>query len=324
MTAQDDVGEVSEVEATVTPQARAHLLAAYDLALLANAPNYDLREPDERARSVRDLERLFFRAVRLLQPEVFIEAGAKDATASRRARRYLPDARIVAFEANPYVHDRFRERNEEPKHRMEYRHLALSDTVGEVTFNVMRGADGRPLANGKGSLKDLVQHEYGTQQVTVPSTTLDRFFAEHRGSPTVMWVDVEGATEQVLGGGKELLADVQLIFIEVEDRDRWVWGPAWTMNDVSAFLLGHGLIPVGRDYQSRFQYNVLFARPEVLLDHRFRPALTLHRSGAYRTEPPPPPPPPPPPETTLRRLRRVAGRVKRRLRAATRRAPATR
>ncbi len=317
MTVQDGISEVVRPQAGAPSQAQ--LLAAYDLALLANAPNYDLEHPEERARSVRDLEQLFFRAIRLLQPGVFIEAGAKDATASRRARRYLPDARIVAFEANPYVHERFRERNEEPVHRMEYRHLALSDTAGEVTFNVMRGADGRPLANGKGSLKELVQHEHGTQQVTVPSTTLDAFFADHRGTPTVMWVDVEGATEQVLGGAPELLADVQLVFIEVEDRDRWVWGPAWTASDVSTFLLQHGLIPVGRDYQSRFQYNLLFARAEVLLDHRFRPALTLHRSGANRTPPPPPPAPPAPPETVARRLRRVAGRVKRRLRAVAKR-----
>lgn len=292
----------------------AHLLAAYDLALLANAPNYDLREPDERQRSVRDLEQLFFRAIRVLVPELFIEAGAKDATASRQARRYLPDARIVAFEGNPYVHERFRATNDDQRHRLEYRHLALTDRPGEVTFNVMKAPNGTPMANGKGSLKDLVQWEHGTEAVTVPATTLDDFFADQRGSPCALWVDVEGATEQVLGGGQQLLADAQLVFIEVEDRDNWVWGPAWTANDVAVHLLDHGLVPVARDYQSRYQYNVLFASTEALLHHRFRMALALHRSGAHRYQPPPPPPPPPSAaETATRRARRLAGRTKRRV-----------
>jgi FkbM family methyltransferase len=272
--------EPTDVRRLMDAEVRAHLLAAYDLSTLGNAPNYDLRDPAERRRSVRDLERLFFQSVRALRPELFIEAGAKDARSSRRARRHLPDARIVAFEANPYVYERFRGRNAKRSRRVEYLHLALSDTPGEVTFNVRKGADGAPLADGRGSIKDLVEYEHGTEAVTVESTTLDTFFTGWDGGSCAMWIDVEGAAKEVLHGGHELLAKASLIFIEVEDRGQWVWGPAWTAGDVTSYLFDHGLVPVARDYQTRYQYNLLFASTDLLRDHGFRARLAIHRSGA--------------------------------------------
>lgn len=56
-----------------------------DVVLLGQAAPYDLREKAERTRSVRNLEKLFFRICRKCTPSVFIEAGAKDASTSRHA-----------------------------------------------------------------------------------------------------------------------------------------------------------------------------------------------------------------------------------------------
>lgn len=287
-----------------TAALRAHLLTMYDLSLLSNAPNYDLRERSERQRSVRDLEKLFFLAVKFRQPELFIEAGAKDARTSRRARQHLEDARIVAFEANPFVHERFRARNQRPEHRIEYHHLALSDGPGEVSFNVRKAPDGTPLADGRGSLKEMAAYEHGTESVTVEATSLDRYFADWNGSGCALWIDVEGAAEQVLTGGARILSRADLVFIEVEDRDMWVWGPAWTTHDVIDHLFDRGLVPVARDYQARFQYNVLFASPTMLQDYRFRTYLALHNSAVHGQPVPSEPGPSPGPLRSLRQLLR--------------------
>ena len=79
----------------------------FELSLLSSASYYDLSDRESRLRSVRDLEGLFLRMCRAARPTLFIEAGAKDAATSRRARRYLPNARIIAYEANPHTYGRF-------------------------------------------------------------------------------------------------------------------------------------------------------------------------------------------------------------------------
>jgi FkbM family methyltransferase len=311
---------MSAIDASV----RAQLLDLYDLNMLTNAANYDLREKSERKRSVRDLERLFFQAVRAAQPDLFVEAGAKDAGASRRARTILDEARIVAFEANPYVHQQFAARNADQSHRVEYRHLALSDAPGRVTFHVRRSPDGEPKADGRGSLKKRVGDDHGHEQVEVEATTLDAYFTDSDITTCALWVDVEGAADKVLSGARDLLSRAAVVFIEVEHRGDWVWGPAWTVDDVSAYLFDLGLVAVARDYQTRHQYNVVYVSAPLLHDHRVRSRLAIHRSAALRgprregretAEPSPPSR-----GRAMRVLRRLAGRVRRSVRVRRRRA----
>lgn len=262
---------------SVAPQA-AEILAAYDRALFCAAANYDVDSPTDRRRSTRDLERLFFQLVRILQPELFIEAGAKDATASRRARRFLEQARIVAFEANPHTFARFSSTVDYAADRVEYTHLGLSDSVGSVTFNVQRDEAGAPRANGRGSLMNQQDCPDGTEAVTVPCTTLDEFFRDENYARSAMWVDVEGATELVLGGGPLALSKAAAVFIEVEDRS--VWEGQWLRPDVSAHLFDAGLVPIARDFQSRYLYNILYVRTDLLNVDRLRWALTKWHSDA--------------------------------------------
>lgn len=276
----------TEPDRALEPRLREHLLHAYDLAMLANAANYDLRGRTERLRSAGDLAGLFHRAVRAARPDLVVEAGAKDAEASRRARRYLDaSTRVVAFEASPYVHERFREQNTGGSHPIEYRHLALSDAPGQVTFHVRRRKDGRPMADGRGSLRSMQEkhHRHGYEQVVVEATTLDAFFEVSEIDSCALWVDVEGASQEVLTGGHELLSKTDALLIEVEELGEWKWGRTWTVTDVCDHLFDYGLIPVARDYQSRYQYNVLFVSDRLLHDPDFRARLARFRSAAYRT-----------------------------------------
>lgn len=235
-----------------------------DLHLLSTAAYYDLSVQEERLQSANDLATFFHRATRALAPDLFIEAGAKEAAASRRAARYLDGARIVAFEANPYTYERFRSRNE--GHRVEYLHLALSDEPGKVTFNVRLTDDGKPRPDGQGSLLERDESfKGGFTKVTVEATTLDSFLADHPYETCALWADVEGATRQVLTGGRRTLDKTSILIVEVEEAE--YWKGAWQAADVRAFLYDRGMVPLARDFQSRYQYNMIFVR-ESLLDHR--------------------------------------------------------
>ena len=248
-------------------------LDSYDLQLLATASAFNLAEKSDRARSVRLLEHLFFRICRELNPSLFIEAGAKNATTSIRARRYVSDCRIVAFEANPLNYRRFAPSPALATSRVEYVHNALSDRAGRIEF-LTTARDGEPVADGQGSILKRKSGEDGVA-FKVEAVRLDKFFSARSYSSCCMWVDVEGVTREVLSGSSGLMKSVCAVFIEVEDRT--VWDGQWLSRDVMTFMLKHELIPVARDFQSRHQYNVIFIK-RALLSH---PATRLLLSGYF-------------------------------------------
>ena len=259
-------------------------LATYliDRQLFAHASAYDVNSKSDRLRSCGDLTEFFFQLVRVLQPDLFIEAGAKDGASSRYARRFLKDSRIVAFEANPFTFERFEPTFRKGKSNVEYLNLALSNEAGEIAFNVNVAADGSPRADGQGSLMAFGGDKSdfaGTVEVTAKATTMDDFFPAQSFNSCALWVDVEGASEMVLTGGHETLQKADVVIIEVEDRA--YWDGQWLRSDVVNYLLDHGLVPVSRDFQSRYLYNLVFVRYDKLEVDRVRWALTHHlsRSG---------------------------------------------
>jgi len=254
--------------------AMADYLALCDLHLFSTSAFYDLEKKSERLRSVADIERFFFRLAGILGSDLFVEAGARDAASSVRARRHLANARIVAFEANPLNYTRHRHNIRLAENGVEYLHKALSDQSGTAEFNVQI-VNGRASADGQGSILPRPGAE-GEETVSVDAVRLDEFFPKGTFTSCCIWVDVEGATQQVLKGAEEMLPSVDLLFVEVEDRA--VWDGQWLSYDVMSFLNDKGFLPVARDYQSRYQYNVLFLRREILLKDRVRFAMTEHVS----------------------------------------------
>jgi FkbM family methyltransferase len=261
-----------------TDMVKSNFLRAADLAMLASASNYDVESKEDRARSSEDLTRLFFRASSALGVDLFIEAGAKDASSSRRARRLLDPKRVVAFEANPYTYKRFAAQNADCG--VEYVHLALSNEPGPVTFNVLRNDEGRPRADGQSSiLRRQTELGKGFIEATVDAVTLDDFFRDHEFESAALWVDVEGATHLVLSGAKRMLVGgVAIAIVEVEDRRFW-GAEQWLHEDVISFMYDCGFSPVARDFQSRYQYNVVFVRSDLLTLDRLRWAITRFNSA---------------------------------------------
>jgi FkbM family methyltransferase len=226
--------------------------------VLQRVNRYEVVDAETRARSVPVLAELFFDLVEALDTQRFLEAGAKDGSASLRAARSGQFRRVVAFEPNPYTFRRFA--SEFERSGVTYEQLALVDgDPRPVTFYVKRTSEGVPRADGQGSLRIPHDHPPGCEQVTVDGVTLDSYVAAPDGVSTALWVDVEGAAAEVLRGAAALLQDTSVVIAEVEEQPAWV-GQEWLASDVIAFLRRHGLVPVARDRQSRLQFNVVFVR----------------------------------------------------------------
>ncbi|MFN4058378.1 MAG: FkbM family methyltransferase [Roseinatronobacter sp.] len=232
--------------------------------LARDAVWFDLDTQSHRRASARVLKRLFFNLARALGSDVFAEAGAMDARYSVRARKVLPKAQIIAFEANPHNHAAFSVTPEMADARVDYRLTALSDHDGPQRFKVLVWENGRERRKVSGR-SSLMEREAGRaaryEEVEVPGTTLDTALGPLPGR-VALKVDVEGAAEPVLRGAAQTLARTDLVVIEVETRA--FWQGQWLHLDVCAHLMAAGLIPVARDFEFPNQFNLVFLSPRAL------------------------------------------------------------
>lgn len=281
MTAVDRAGRrilrSSAVGAVMQAAGRRQYRSGRQPALVAQALNLllrlDLADHTARQRSVDRAVRLFFDVVEAARIERFIEAGAKDAAASRRAAT-LPGVRdIVACEANPYTHARFED--VVAGDGVTYEHLALTDRTGTVEINVRLHEDGSPIPDGQASLLLRDNHPAGHRRLDVPAVRLDDYFAEQQGVATAIWMDVEGATSAVVAGADQLFRTVDVVMVEVEERPLWD-GQDWCRREVVDAMRTRGLVPVARDRQAREQYNLVFVRRTRLQEPAI--AAALHRN----------------------------------------------
>jgi FkbM family methyltransferase len=141
---------------------------------------------------------------------VFFDVGAHIGQYSLCA---APIVRSVhAFEANSKT-IRLLRYNVESNHlaNIVVNHVAVCDQVGTATF---RESDA--YNPGASSL-----HGVSGESVTVPTTTLDAYCADHpvNDAPVVIKIDVEGAEAEVLRGALSLLSNRHVtIFMEVIDE----------------------------------------------------------------------------------------------------------
>ena len=105
-----------------------------------------------------------------LTPTVSLEIGAHEAAFSRWLKSEVPLAHCVAFEANPYVHDKFADDLDGTG--VEYHHLAVSETNGTVDLGIPRRFHnplrGRRFGKRRTSrMASLAHHRYAEKTETV-------------------------------------------------------------------------------------------------------------------------------------------------------------
>ena len=220
----------------------------------------DSFQRDRLGRRVKDL----FRQLCLrVEPTIGLEIGAHEASFSSWLKEASPTTRCLAFEANPYVAEKHRDRVLATG--VEYRHLAVGPTNGPAQLVIptsVRNKE-RRLTNRMASLS-LHTESDSAQTVEVDSVRLDDFLPLTPDDRLVAWVDVEGATEVVLGSGPEVLRRTSLVYIEVEREAKW--HDQWLDVDVARHLAGLGFVPIARDAQRPHQYNVVFANGDLATD----------------------------------------------------------
>ncbi|RVH21425.1 FkbM family methyltransferase [Sinorhizobium meliloti] len=260
-------GIIARLARTAGLATRADLVAMHELHMLSSSHFYTLwGDNHQRKGSNKALVELFFGLVRITQPELFIEAGAKMGDTSIRARGVLPEARIVAFEASPENYELYSKTQPHAENRVEYVHYALSDREGTIDFNIVVSSKGEAAPKNSGANSILPRSDKSTEYktVAVPTKRVDDFFPGIKSC--AMWVDVEGASKQVLSGSAETLSKCKVAIVEVEDYQKWAG--QWRAANVIETMMNAGLVPVARDFEFKGQYNIVFLRSDVFGESR--------------------------------------------------------
>jgi FkbM family methyltransferase len=214
----------------------------------------------------RRVRRFFNDVCRAVDPTLVLELGAHEGRFSVWAKESFPQARCLALEANPYVHSKHQARLREAG--VEYVHLAAADANGTVTINIPTQVYSRSKDPEDSKMGSLGVHTGASEytSVDVQAVRVDDYVDVRDDDRVVAWIDVEGASEQVLTGAREVLARTDATYIEVEREE--VWPGQWLELDVARFFQGIGKTPAMRDIQRKHQYNVVFVGERLAADEQ--------------------------------------------------------
>ena len=220
----------------------------------------------ERAPITASLEAYLEHVIATIMPDFFLEVGAFEASFSRMMKSRYPEALVYAIEANPRVHQHFREEVEASG--VNYIHMAADSKEGEVTFFIPEVIAGNkmPYTGRMGSLHEVNLRASESSTVTVNALPIDDLIASVKSDSICMWLDVEGALKRVLDGASITLSRTSILYCELESSP--VWKDQSLSPEIVNILANAGLFPIARDCQKWFQHNIIFIRSD-LLDNEF-------------------------------------------------------
>lgn len=223
----------------------------------------------------------------VLRPTVSIEVGAWQAEFSHEIKNKLPEIDAWAFEANEYNY----KANVANAYKagVHYTNMAITNFSGTTRFMMQEQTlDGRVYGKEIGN-NSLLQRTEGNIIYHAPHvvcTTLDAFFIEsERVTATdriCLWIDVEGASKEVLTASKTLLSQTQSVFIEVEHTP--FWDDQWLFNDVDKFMREYGFESIAHDNQTELQNNHLYLKTELINHIKVNELITSWYRRVYGTE----------------------------------------
>jgi len=198
---------------------------------------------------------LFYSLVKRLQPQLVLDIGSRDGSDALEFRRASPTSRILAFEANPDLYGKMREDPRVAAAGIEVHNFAISNETGEASFGVFN------KEKGLGSLMEPGHREV-SESLTVKTRRLDEVPELQESESTALWIDVEGASFEVVEGARGIMSSVILVHAEVEFER--VFANQKVAGELSAQMEGVGFVPFFTGVKrSGQQGNIVFLRSEI-------------------------------------------------------------
>lgn len=233
-----------------------------------------------------DTKSLFIALLKQLRCDLVLDIGSRDGKQSLLFRDLLPEAKVVAFEANPRNYRKMAANPLLAEKRVTLSPCAVSNVDGEATFHIADADYDREDSdeNNLGTSSLLVHPGLKTaESVTVPTVRLETLLRqpEYGGCQSVaLWIDVESAEYWVLEGLGTMAERVQLIQVETA-RTPMRLGQK-TYDGVSRLLTEYGFVELGHNLEKDAAWgDVVYLRRAVFEQRRgaVRRALFVARAG---------------------------------------------
>ena len=78
-----------------------------------------------------------------------------------------------------------------------------------------------------------------------------------------LWIDVEGATKNVLHGFSDSFRRGTILSVLIEVESKPQWQDQWKDLDVVSFFISNNFIPILRDNEYKNQFNIIFIREDL-------------------------------------------------------------
>ncbi len=200
-----------------------------------------------------DTKSLFMSLVKRLECDLVLDIGSRDGKQALLFRDLLPQAGVVAFEANPRNYRKMAANPLLAARRIALSPCAVSHQDGQATFHVA-AADYEAAETDRNNLgvsSLLANPSVRTaERIEVETVRLETFLSrpEHQGCRAVaLWIDVESAEYWVLEGLGPAADRVQLIHVETA---RTPMRPGQkTGDEVGRLLESFGLVEIGNNLE---------------------------------------------------------------------------
>ena len=218
-----------------------------------------------RAKSTLLLRKLFLDLCDDCAVKNLLEIGAHEASISCDFLKSNSsnDRRALAYEANPVTYKELTMQAE--SFGVEVYNSGISSAVGELEFNIPLEGDTGKLTPSNASFLTRNDDQTKYHKLNVPTDTIDHVFDSRSILGTcALWIDVEGFAHEVIKGATLALISKQVAFLQIEVEAIQYWHEQETYERIFADLSECGFIPMARDFETRYQYNVIFGRQEMV------------------------------------------------------------
>jgi FkbM family methyltransferase len=194
---------------------------------------------------VTNTKTLFVSILKSLRSDCVCDIGSRDGIQALLFRHVLPNAAVIAFEANPI---NFRMMQANPQFEASNIQLlpyAMTNTEGFAKFNITDVDYSDPKQN-RGTSSLLVHEGLKIREtVEVPTRRIDDFLLhEYSGARRVgLWIDAEGSEYTVLQGLEQIKDRV--IVVHVETAHVPLFRSQRTYAEVAALMQSYGFTPIG-------------------------------------------------------------------------------
>lgn len=227
--------------------------------------------------------RLFARLLRTFDVTTVCDVGSMDGADARLFRRGLPRANILAFEPNPHNYALMLEDSRLRMQNIRVLPFAASDREAETPFFVVEAEYAPGGDRQRRGMSSLHRRADGCQLadvVAVRTVCLDRFLAAENlaEGPLAFWIDSEGMALEVIRGAQGVLANTQVLHVEVETTP-CIGASQHLFADVRRCLEPRFRLLATDQPLEYAQFNAIFVREKLLRRHA--PAIRAWLSLAW-------------------------------------------